>query len=390
MAAEVQGADPSRSKEGPGAAHQEAAWSIRAEGVQHTFENGFQALEATDLRIEPGTFCTLLGPSGSGKTTLLRIFAGLLEPTGGRVHIGERDVTDVPVQDRGIGFVFQHYALFPHLSVAQNLAYPLRIQRIGKAERNERVREILHLIDLDGLGDRKPHELSGGQQQRVAVGRALVYRPKVLLLDEPLGALDRKLRQQLGHDLRRIQRELGTTTVYVTHDQEEAFLLSDQVVVMNHGRIRQIGSPESVYARPRDLFVANFLGDTNILEGLVESVGGGVGELRIGEALVRCAAEVEVAPAMSAFCSVRPEDVRVSPSAPAEAVTTLGRARVVDRVFMGSRTRLRLDHGAGQLVAELPPHDYSPEVGEEVVVWWSATPVLLEGEPQRPPGGDDA
>src|SRR3954451_2012217 len=249
--------------------------AVRAEGITHEYGEHV-ALERMDLAVPRGQFFTLLGPSGSGKTTLLRIFAGLLAPTSGRVHIGGRDVTDVDVQERNIGFVFQSYALFPHLSVGDNIAFPLKVRGVAKADRERRVTEVIELVQLQGLEQRRPGQLSGGQQQRVAIARALVFEPEVLLLDEPLGALDRRLRQTLGAELRRIQQETSITAIYVTHDQEEAFLLSDTVVVMNDGAVHQNGAPADFYGRPADLFVATFLGDTNVLRGPVSRTDGGM------------------------------------------------------------------------------------------------------------------
>lgn len=356
--------------------------SVRAVGIEHVFDNGQQALAPLDLHITEGSFCTLLGPSGSGKTTLLRIFAGLLKPTAGRVEIGGRDVTDVPVQQRDIGFVFQHYALFPHMSVAQNIAYPLRIRGLNRDERAEKVKAILELIDLTKLGDRRPDQLSGGQQQRVAIGRALVYDPRVLLLDEPLGALDRKLRQQLGADLRRIQQEAGTTAIYVTHDQEEAFLLSDSVVVMDHGEVRQQGLPEVVYERPRDLFVASFLGDTNVMRGTVFRAEPSQAVLTVDGVDITCLPGSILNPGEAAACSVRPEDVKLLPPTTRAHETdmfVLGSGTVRDRIFMGSRFRLIVDVEDKVFVVEANRGDYAPEAGTKVQIGWRAgVPALVK------------
>lgn len=239
---------------------------IDVHAVEMRFPNGFVGLKSTSLAIEPGAFCTLLGPSGSGKTTLLRMIAGLINPTAGTISIGGKDVTRLPVQARNIGFVFQNYALFPHMTVAQNIEYPLKLHHWTRPEREARVSEILTLIELPHLSQRAVGELSGGQQQRVAIGRALAYRPSLLLLDEPMGALDRRLRQQLGAELRDIQQKTGITAVYVTHDQEEAFILSDKIAVMNRGEILQYGAPADLYHTPTSDFVARFLGEANIIE----------------------------------------------------------------------------------------------------------------------------
>jgi putative spermidine/putrescine transport system ATP-binding protein len=226
------------------------------------------AVDGVDLEIASGEFFTMLGPSGSGKTTTLRLIAGFERPDAGRIELAGRDVTGRPPYLRDVNTVFQDYALFPHMTVAENVAYGLRVKGVPRAERRERVDEILEVVRLPGLGDRRPAQLSGGQRQRVALARALVNQPQVLLLDEPLGALDLKLRQEMQTELKRIQRavsEVGITFVYVTHDQEEALTMSDRLAVFNEGRIEQIGTPEAVYERPDNAFVAGFVGASNVL-----------------------------------------------------------------------------------------------------------------------------
>ncbi len=224
------------------------------------------AVDAIDLEVHPGEFLSLLGPSGCGKTTTLRLIAGFERPDGGEVRIGGRDVSRVPPYKRDVNTVFQSYALFPHLSVMDNVAYGLKQRGLGRSERHSRANEMLELVRLPGYGDRKPRQLSGGQQQRVALARALVMHPRVLLLDEPLGALDLKVRKELQIELKRIQEEIGITFVYVTHDQEEALAMSNRVVVMNAGRIEQVGAPREIYDRPATEWIASFIGDTNFLQ----------------------------------------------------------------------------------------------------------------------------
>lgn len=285
--------------------------TISVEQVGLTFTNGFVGLKATSLEIAGGTFCTLLGPSGSGKTTLLRAIAGLITPTSGRIFIGGKDVTDLPVQARNVGFVFQNYALFPHMSVAENIEYPLKLHKWDLDSRRKRVDEILSLIELKHAAGRAVGELSGGQQQRVAIGRALSYKPSLLLLDEPMGALDRRLRQQLGAQLREIQQQTGITAVYVTHDQEEAFILSDNIAIMNHGEILQFDTPKSLYFQPRTRFVAQFLGEANLIDvSAVEERSSGVmsASTAVGEIPVTRG----VAPGerqAGLVLAIRPEDV---------------------------------------------------------------------------------
>jgi ABC-type Fe3+/spermidine/putrescine transport system ATPase subunit len=223
------------------------------------------------LNVKSGEFATLLGPSGSGKTTALSLLSGIMQPTSGRMLIGGRDITDVPAAQRNIGLVFQSYALFPHMSVFENIAFPLRVRRLSQAEIRARVKQALALVRLEDLGGRRPHELSGGQQQRVALARAIVFKPDILLLDEPLAALDRKLREEVRTEIHQLQRRLGITTIMVTHDQDEALSMSDRVVVMNAGRVQQVDTPDNAYYRPNSRFVAGFLGLANFLDGEIDS-----------------------------------------------------------------------------------------------------------------------
>ncbi|MFG1927198.1 ABC transporter ATP-binding protein [Cryptosporangium sp. NPDC048952] len=230
---------------------------------------GNAAVDSIDLEIEPGEFITLLGPSGSGKTTTLNMIVGFTEPTSGSVKLNGRDISRVPPNKRDFGMVFQNYALFPHMTVAQNVAFPLRERKVPAGEITRRVGEALDLVDLTGMDDRRPHELSGGQQQRVALARAVVFSPSVLLLDEPLSALDRKLRQSLQREIKRLHDELGLTFVFVTHDQDEAMTLSDRIAIFNEGRIVALGTPADLYHRPPTTFVARFLGESNVFDNVV-------------------------------------------------------------------------------------------------------------------------
>lgn len=232
----------------------------------------FTAVDNVSINIAAGEFCTLLGPSGSGKTTLLKMIAGYETPTEGQVKVDDEDVSHVPVEKRNVGMVFQNYALFPHMTIAKNIAFPLEMRKTPKAEIEKRVKETLELVGLGDLGGRYPRELSGGQQQRVAVARALVFEPDILLMDEPLGALDKNLRQAMQYELKKLHRRIGVTIVYVTHDQEEALYLSDQIVVFNEGRVAQKASPETLYNKPNSSFVADFLGECNLFDASVFKV----------------------------------------------------------------------------------------------------------------------
>ncbi len=240
--------------------------TIRLDNVTKTFDGRVLAVDGVTLDIAAGEFFSLLGPSGCGKTTSLRMIAGFELPDSGRVHVAGRDITDLPVHKRDMGMVFQSYALFPHRTVAENVAFGLRMRDVAKPDIERRVKAALAQVALTGLEERKPGQLSGGQQQRVALARALVVEPPVLLCDEPLGALDRKLRQQMQFELKELQKRLGVTLVFVTHDQEEALAMSDRIAVMNHGRVEQVGAPTEIYEQPRTRFVADFIGEINILE----------------------------------------------------------------------------------------------------------------------------
>jgi putative spermidine/putrescine transport system ATP-binding protein len=243
------------------------AADVRLERVEKSFDGTTRVVDRVDLVVEPGEFFALLGPSGCGKTTTLRMIAGFEEPDDGRITVGAEDVTHMPVHKRDMGMIFQSYALFPHRTVAENVAFGLRMRGFAKDAIQQRVTQALRQVALEGYEDRRPAQLSGGQQQRVALARAIVIRPRVLLCDEPLAALDRKLRQSMQVELKQLQQQLGVTLIFVTHDQEEAMTVSDRIAVMNAGRIDQIGTPSEIYNRPRTRFVADFIGETNLFAG---------------------------------------------------------------------------------------------------------------------------
>ena len=231
------------------------------------------ALDEVDLAVEEGEFLTLLGPSGSGKTTMLNLIAGMVAPTGGRIYINGQDATDTPPNKRGLGMVFQNYALMPHMTIFENIAFPLRVRKATSAEIRQKVGEVLELVQLADVGGRKPRELSGGQQQRIALARCIVYNPSIILMDEPLGALDKKLREQMQLELKSLHTELGITMLYVTHDQEEALTMSDRIVLLNLGQIEQLGTPDDLYFTPNSVFSADFLGDSNLMDATVQEGG---------------------------------------------------------------------------------------------------------------------
>ena len=342
-----------------------SAKEITVIDVHHQFGE-FTALGGVSLQVQPGEFITLLGPSGSGKTTLLRIIAGMVRPTKGRIHIGGRDVTDVDASKRAIGFVFQNYALFPHLTVFENIAFPLRLRRVNLPDIKERVTRALALVHLEGLEKRYPAQLSGGQQQRVALGRAIVFNPAVLLMDEPLGSLDKRLRQSLQFELRRLQREVRITTIYVTHDQEEAFTMSDRIAVMSEGAIHQVDSPAGIYLRPADSFVGHFVGDLNFFNGRLMASGERM-QFATDSGLGIVLSSLEDAPTGACGWGIRPEKVRVR----TELKTTNRYPAVVKSLtFQGDHYRAELTLRSGDaMVADLAELGDVTEGGDVEVGW---------------------
>lgn len=328
---------------------------------------GLTALDGVSLELAPGEFVALLGPSGCGKTTALRVLAGLESADDGHILIDGRDVVDVPTNRRDIGMVFQSYSLFPHLTVLENVEFGLRMRKVEASERRRRATQMLNMVGLDHHADRFAHQLSGGQQQRVALARALVTEPRVLLLDEPLSALDAKVRVGLRDEIRRIQTELGITTLFVTHDQEEALAVADRVAVMRAGRIEQIGTPEELYSRPASAFVADFVGLSNRVPAVVQGEVATV----LGTTLPLVSAD---APAGSGVALVRPEDVLIVPGDDPGATS----AAVVSTSFLGSlrRTRVRLDDGL-ELVVQHAAGEHV-EVGERVAVRLAGRPVVID------------
>ena len=353
---------------------------LHLEGLSKDFGEG-PVLKELSLDVYPGEFLTLLGPSGCGKTTTLRIIAGLEQPTSGRVFLEGSDVTSLPPEKRPVNTVFQNYALFPHMNVYQNIAYGLRVQKVSKQEQKERVTAALALVRLSGFEKRMPSQLSGGQRQRVAIARAAVLRPKVLLLDEPLGALDLKLRQEMQKELKQLQRQLGITFIYITHDQEEALNMSSRIVIMRNGVIEQIGTPEEIYEHPRTLFAADFIGQSNLLHAVVQQSDGSEMLLETGGVALPAMASETFRPKAGerAVLCLRPQRIRYG-SVPQHGMELKGVIRSKEYSGGMQHTQIamsdRLVLNAVTQSAELDNY----EVGSEVYVGWSLrhAPVVPE------------
>jgi spermidine/putrescine transport system ATP-binding protein len=346
------------------------AAGIELVGLTKRFGQGVTshaAVDNIDLSVSGGEFFSLLGPSGCGKTTTLRLIAGFEEPTGGRILLDGADVAHVPPHKRKVNTVFQSYALFPFLSVFDNVAFGLKHASVSKAELKQRVTDALSLVSMSDFAARRPSQLSGGQQQRVALARALVLNPAVLLLDEPLGALDAKLRRSLKVELKALQERVGITFIYVTHDQEEALTMSDRLAVMNAGRIAQIGTPQEVYESPADAYVADFLGAANLLPvAVAERVPGGASSLKLGDIALTTSNEVPAEPGASAQAVIRPERVRVEEHGSPGA--NRAPALVERVVYLGAATQVHVRLATGESLQAVVPN-------EDAAGWSQGTPV---------------
>ena len=348
-------------------------------GVEKSYDGRSLVVQGLDLAIAKGEFLTMLGPSGSGKTTSLMMLAGFEAPSRGEIRLAGKPIQNVPPHKRNIGMVFQNYALFPHLTVAENLAYPLRVRKLGKAEIVERVGRALDLVQMGAFGERKPGQLSGGQQQRIALARALIFEPDLVLMDEPLGALDKHLREHLQYEIKHLHERLGVTVVYVTHDQSEALTMSDRIAVFNAGRIEQLASPAELYERPTTPFVASFIGENNRLQGRL--AGQSAAEARVtlsgGDQVVAAPASGFPA-AGEVLLSIRPERIRIG--AEAQASANLLSGKVTETIYLGDHVRLHvsLSDGTG-IVAKLANasgrRDF--KAGEIVPLGWNAEDGVL-------------
>ena len=351
---------------------------VRLVGVTKTFGPDVIAVDHIDLEVVDGEFFSLLGPSGCGKTTTLRMIGGFEEPTSGLIELNGEDVTWLPPYKRNVNTVFQNYALFPHLTIFENVAFGLRRKKVSDSDVKKRVAQMLELVELRGFDKRKPGQISGGQAQRVALARALINRPAVLLLDEPLGALDLKLRKQMQIELKRIQQEVGITFIYVTHDQEEAMTMSNRIAVMNRGRYEQLGTPEDLYERPKTRFVASFLGASNLLHGKVVGTDGDYGTVRLDDSSTVRVPRVQLEGRTEVDVGVRPEKIRL---VAAETEATAGANRLPGRVrstaYMGVSTQYLVDLQNGNVVAVYEQNIARAESsslmrpGQDVTLAWS-------------------
>ena len=344
--------------------------------VQKSYDGEILVVKDLNLSIGKGEFLTMLGPSGSGKTTCLMMLAGFETATHGEILLDGKPINNIPPHKRGIGMVFQNYALFPHMTVAENLAFPLEVRKIGKSEREEKVKRALDMVQMGDFGGRRPAQLSGGQQQRVALARALVFEPELVLMDEPLGALDKQLREHMQFEITNLAHDLGITTVYVTHDQTEALTMSDRVAVFDDGRIQQLAPPDVLYEEPENSFVAQFIGENNTLSGVVETIGAETCTVKLDSGDIIDAKPVNVSkPGDRTLVSIRPERVEFNKERLQAGVHTL-KAEVLEFIYMGDifRTRLRVA-GRDDFVVKTrnAPDQVRLKPGETIEIGWLPT-----------------
>ena len=358
---------------------------VRLEGLRKTYGDTVAVRDVT-LSVNSGEFITLLGPSGSGKSTTLMMIAGFVPPSDGEIYIDGRAVARIPPESRELGMVFQSYALFPHMTIAENIAFPLKMRRWPRQEIAPKVAAALEMVKLLGYEERSPRQLSGGQQQRIALARAIVFEPRVLLMDEPLGSLDKKLREHMQAEIKRIQQQLKMTVIYVTHDQEEALTMSDRIVVMHEGRIQQVGTPTVLYNEPANAFVADFIGETNFVSGTVSKVdASGVISVRhrsgqvfraVGRHAVECGVEV--------VASIRPERLTIATGVAVDPDYNHWKGRVAQITFVGDATKYKIALEDMTLTAKAQNQDLESRarVGDDVTVMWRpADTALLHDDP---------
>ncbi len=346
---------------------------VRFDAVQKTYDGKVLVVKDLNLEIGKGEFLTMLGPSGSGKTTCLLMLAGFETATHGDIRLDGRPINNIPPHKRGIGMVFQNYALFPHMSVAENLAFPLEVRAMGKSEQKEKVVRALEMVQMGEFGGRRPSQLSGGQQQRIALARALVFEPDVVLMDEPLGALDKQLREHMQFEIKRLHERLGVTIVYVTHDQTEALTMSDRVAVFDDGRIQQLAPPDQLYEAPENSFVAQFIGENNTLNGSVENIEDDVAIVRLASGDIVAAVPVNVnAVGERTLISIRPERVETDASRLPDRAHRIS-AEVLEFIYMGDvfRTRLKVAGNDEFIVkSRNSPNQLRLNPGETIEIGW--------------------
>ena len=345
---------------------------VRFVDVQKSFDGQTLVVKNLNLDIAKGEFLTLLGPSGSGKTTSLLMLAGFETPTHGDILLNGQPINSLPPHKRGIGMVFQNYALFPHMTVEENLAFPLQVRKLGRAEIEDKIKRVLDLVRLPQMAKRRPAQLSGGQQQRIAVARALVFEPELVLMDEPLGALDKQLREQMQYEIKHIHERLGVTIVYVTHDQAEALTMSNRIAVFNNGLIQQLSTPVELYERPQNSFVAQFIGENNRLKGMVKTVNGTRCQVELPGGVLVEAMKVNIAGAGApTLMSIRPESVTINGAD--EGLTNQLQGTVAETIYLGDHVRVRVSvPGCEDFVVKSPNKAASGElnIGQPIIVGW--------------------
>ena len=348
--------------------------AVRYENVQKSYDGETLVVKNLNLDIPPGEFLTMLGPSGSGKTTCLMMLAGFEPATHGEIFLNDSPINNVPPHKRGIGMVFQNYALFPHMSVAENLAFPLQVRGIGKAEQEEKVKRALDMVELGDFGSRRPAQLSGGQQQRVAVARALVFEPELVLMDEPLGALDKQLREQMQYEIKHIHENIGVSIVYVTHDQTEALTMSDRVAVFNDGVIQQLSTPDELYENPQNSFVAQFIGENNKLSGTVTEVSGTDCKVRLDDGTELAAEAVNIEGVGSrTTISLRPERVEFDTD---QSMDNLVKGSIEEMIYLGDHIRVRMNvAGNTEFIVKVRNRGQRRDLrtGQTVEIGWAAS-----------------
>jgi putative spermidine/putrescine transport system ATP-binding protein len=347
---------------------------VRFEKVQKSYDGETVVVKELNLDIKGGEFLTMLGPSGSGKTTCLMMLAGFETVTSGEIYLNGKPINDVPPHKRGAGMVFQNYALFPHMTVAENLAFPLQVRGIDKDTQQKKIQRALEMVELPQFGNRRPGQLSGGQQQRVAVARALVFEPEIVLMDEPLGALDKQLREQMQYEIKHIHENLGVTAIYVTHDQTEALTMSDRVAVFNDGVVQQLSTPDELYEAPQNSFVAQFIGENNKLTGKVEAMNGTVCDVRLADGTLLKAEKVNVdGVGDSTTLSLRPERVEFdNPESLDNTVT----GRIEEMIYLGDHIRIRMSvAGNPEFIAKVRNRGQKREMreGQDIKIGWAAS-----------------